>query len=370
MPHPHTAQPSENEVCEKAWLLALADNPALAEANRHLFFYPATATPPPGDAGRYWRETIRGHWIKLAYAALTAPKEEEGDDPVPEEEGSYQIPNPTHYEVGMLAWQLAREHIPSIPQYYREYFLPRRTHPAWVLATDPWRMRIHGFFWSMARERLAYPEQFQTQNQDLRPVEPLPQKRHDRYYPVRTPTMDEVRRKALAMALEGNPWLPPEVRQLFHYPEWVAPPSGGMGIYLQGVVRGHWFIAARNELQREYNAMPRVRMPQRKQSRRLPNRYRFWTRQPLPNGPPPSRRRVFRPAASCRRPAVPPDLTPARAGAPPGRPWEEGTPARFRLPEEDRAPHPFPPGRPGGFNSAEVMLLDNRIERKIAPELC
>ncbi|MCD8141178.1 MAG: hypothetical protein LUE17_15655 [Planctomycetaceae bacterium] len=353
---PESPQPSENEVCEKAWQLALADNPDLDPGQRHLFFYPPTATPPSGEAGRYWRETIRGRWIKQAYAALTAPKEEEPEWQEEDGAGSYQRPNPTEYEVGMLAWRLARRHLPSMPLHYRRLFVPKKPQPAWVVTTDPWRLQTYVFFTRMARERLTFPERFQSLNHDLGPVAPIAQKRHDRYYPVRTPTPEEVRRKALA--LDDNPSLPAESRQLFHYPEWVAPPPDHQGVYWRGVVRGYWFKAARNALQREYNAQPRVRMPQRKKFRRQPNRYRFWTRQPLQNDPPRQRRRVVLLSHLCVRSAVPPPLVATRPGAPPGRPWEEGTPARFRLPEEDRAPHPFPSGRPGGFDSAQVMLFD------------
>ncbi|MCD8352689.1 MAG: hypothetical protein LUC93_18965 [Planctomycetaceae bacterium] len=367
MSHPQTTtaieqpnRPSENELSEKAWELAKADNPNIDQGQRHLFFYPPTATPPPGEAGKYWRETIRGHWIKLAYTILTTPEEEDEDQP--EETDLYQISNPTPYEVGKLAWELASEHIPSIPSHYRYIFLPRRPIPPKFALTDPWQIQITGFFSRVARNMIMFPERVQGLASKQH-VKPLEQKRHDRFFPVRTPTMREVREKALAMALEDSPYMTNEARELFFYPEWVAPPPGDRGVYWRGIVQDHWFVVARNELQRKYNALPRVRMSRRKyKDRRGPNRYRFWTRKPLTNGPPQPRRRISIFPQISIHPAAPPDLLPTRPGAPPGRPWEEGTPACTRLPEEDRASSPCPPGWPGGLNSAEVMIIDNRIE--------
>ncbi|MCD8138774.1 MAG: hypothetical protein LUE17_03175, partial [Planctomycetaceae bacterium] len=371
-------QPSENEVCEKAWELARLDNPELDQGQRNLFFYPATATPPPGEAGRYWRETIRGRWIKLAYAALTAPEgggknedEENGRGDEAEKgeacqsfESCIRRPAPTEYEVGRLAWDLARAFIPSIPSYYRGYFLPKKPLPRWYDIADPWQRLIHGFFCGLARDRIAFPHCHPDgvpKGPPRQTVRPIPSKRHDRYYPVRTPTMDEVRRRAAEMAMRKTPWMPGHVRALFFYPEWVPLPPEAKGLYVQGVIRGYWFVLARDALQREYNAMPRVRMPRRKwKHRRRPNPFRSWTRHPL-IGPPPGRRRLFRLPGLCVLPAAPPGQFPTRPGAPPGRPRQEGTPAPIRLPEEDRAPHPFPPGRPGGFNSAKVMLFDRGI---------
>ncbi|MCD8352426.1 MAG: hypothetical protein LUC93_17615, partial [Planctomycetaceae bacterium] len=221
------------------------------------------------------------------------------------------------------------------------------------------RRILQSFFTRIARDMIMFPKHVPALASRQQRVKPTPQKRHDRYFPVRTPTMQEVRHKALAMALEDSPFMTQETRKLFFHPEWVAPPPGAQGLYWRGVIRDHWFVVARDALQREYNAMPRVRMPRRKwKYRRGPNAYRSWTRTPLHNGPPQPRRRVFRLPELCVHPTAPPDLLPTRPGAPPGRPWEEGTPARDRLPEEDRAPFPYPSGWPGGLNSAQVMLID------------
>ncbi|MCD8352590.1 MAG: hypothetical protein LUC93_18460 [Planctomycetaceae bacterium] len=355
-------QPSENEVCEKAWELAQADNPSIEPGQRHLFFYPATATPPQGEAGIYWRETVRGHWIKLAYTILTTPEVEDEAPPEEDESSLVQIPTPTNPEVGKLAWQLAHEQIPSIPCHYRYIFLPRKIAPPTFAITDQWQILITGFFIRAARNMIAFPHLVHGLASKHR-VDPTPQKRHDRFAPVRTPTMDEVRRKALAMASEDNPWMSSEARALFFHPEWVAPPPGDRGVFWRGIIQGYWFVAARNELQRQYNAMPRIRMQRRTwKYRRGPNTYRSWTRKPLQNGPPQQRRRVIRLAHICVRSGVPPDLVPTRPGAPPGRPWEEGTPARDRRPKEDRASFPCPSGWPGGLDSAHVMLIDKRRE--------
>ncbi|MCD8138161.1 MAG: hypothetical protein LUE17_00005 [Planctomycetaceae bacterium] len=377
-PEPHIPAPSEDEVCEKAWQLAKADNPNLH--NRDLFFHPVWATPPQGAAGVYWRETIRGHWIKLAAAALTRPGgAAEAPPPSP-----HPIPAPTEAQVGEAAWAMAREQIPSMPLHYKRLFLwPEWASPPRGEIYPYWKTVIKGFFCRVAREKLIHPERFpepakrETEQasgpvppevtERWRPrrqsVFPTPQKRHDRFFPVRTPTELEVRRKALELAAEDAPWMSEDVRGLFFHPDWAAPPPGDMGVYWRCVIKGCWFVVARDALQREYNALPRVRMPRRRwKDRRQPNPYRSWTRRPLKNGPPPQRRRICRIPGLCVDAAMPADLFPTRPGAPPGRPWEERTPAAIRHPEEDRAPHPFPPGRPGGFNSAQVMLLDIRIE--------
>ncbi len=298
------------------------------------------------------------------------------------------IATPTEPEVADLAWEMARKEHPSMPLHYKELF----HWPEW--ATPPqgeiypyWKWMIKGFYCRTAREKLMHPERFPEPPQPepeqvpepvaqytWRPrqqtVFPTPQKRHDRFFPVRTPTDLEVRYKALELATKEAPWMTKEVRDLFFHPDWASPPPGDMGTYWRCMIKGCWFVIARDALQQEYNALPRIRMPRRKWKPRRPvNKYRSWTRKPLKNGEPKPRRRICRIPELCVDPE-PSDDYPTHPNAPPGRPWEaERTPAPIRHPAEDRAPHPCPPGRPSGLNSAPVMLIDNRTRSINRPPL-